>query len=117
LTNSNKTRFFPILFLNFWHANHATSFHSFSVAHSDQGLMKREVDGVSKSGACAAFAFDRADALYWRKRDDLLKNLESFHVQSRAMVNDAINEAFKESRLLNLQLHEEREKVQFLYRT
>jgi len=33
---------------------------------------------------------------------------------SRATVNDALNEAFKESRLLNLQLQEEREKVQCL---
>jgi len=73
--------------------------------------MKHEVDRESKSGACAAFASDRADALYWRKRDDLLKYLETLHVQSRAMVNDAINEAFKESRLLNLQLQEERENV------
>ena len=79
--------------------------------------MKHEADEGSKSGACDAFASDRADALYWRKRDDLLKSLESFHAQSRAMVNDAINEAFKESRLLNVQLQEEREKVQFLYRT
>jgi len=77
--------------------------------------MKHEVDGGSKSDARAAFASDRADALYWRKRDDLLKSLESFHVQSRAMVNDAINEAFKESRSLNLQLQVEREKVQCLY--
>jgi len=104
------------LLLNFWHANHASRFLSVSAAHPDQGSFKHEVDGGSKSGACAAFASDRADALYWRKRDDLLKSLESFHVQSRTMVNDAINEAFKESRLLNLQLQEEREKVQCLYR-
>ena len=80
-THLNETWSFPTLLLNFWHANHASRFHFVSVAHLDQGSMKHEVDGGSKSRACTAFTSDRADALYWRKRDDLLKSLESFHVQ------------------------------------